>query len=300
MSLPHFFIDAPLEGAAGTLVQLSLDAETTLHMRTLRLRAQEHIIMVDKPGHGWELQLTSVPSRRSTVAEGVLIAERTAARPIELTLVQGISAADRMDQTIRQTTELGVARIIPLSSERSTVRLEEEAREGKRQRWQRIARSAAEQSGQLMEPTIERAVGLTQALELVKDSDALLFFWEESGGRSLAAALDEHLAGKRAASGRRTGGEGDAAFCSRVALFVGPEGGFSVDEARELEAAGARTVTLGETILRTETAAVVACALTLYQLGALGAQLGALGAQSGASATQSGAPVAQAEAFGAR
>jgi 16S rRNA (uracil1498-N3)-methyltransferase len=173
-----------------------------------------------------------------------------------------------------------VAGIIPLVSERSTVRLEVGAHETKRQRWQRIARSAAEQSGQLLVPTIEEAVGLSRALDLVRGSDALLFFWEEAGGCSLAAALDEASLsdgatggeGKDEGQGKEKNEEKDTARCPRVALFVGPEGGFSVEEARALENAGARTVTLGATILRTETAAVVACALTLSQLGALGAR----------------------------
>jgi 16S rRNA (uracil1498-N3)-methyltransferase len=261
MSLPHFFVEGMSEGMAGTSVSLRLDAEAILHMRTLRLRAGEHVVVVDEPGHGWELELTSTPQRHLAVVEGVLISERTESRRVDLTLVQGISATERMDQTIRQVTELGVARIIPLKSERSNVRLEDRARKTKGERWRRIARSAAEQSGQLLLPWIEEPLDLVAALDLVGDLDGLIFFWEEPGGCSLTDALENCALP-----------QDDPHHCPRVALFVGPEGGFSAVEAALLESAGAHTVTLGKTILRTETAAVVTCALALFHLGALGAR----------------------------
>ncbi|MDR1184378.1 MAG: 16S rRNA (uracil(1498)-N(3))-methyltransferase [Coriobacteriales bacterium] len=261
MSLPHFFVEEISGGMVGASVSLHLDAETILHMRTLRLRVGEHVVVADEPGHGWELELTSTLQRHSTVVEGILISECTENREIDLTLVQGISATDRMDQTIRQVTELGVTRIIPLESERSNVRLEGETRKAKKERWQRIARSAAEQSGQLLFPQIEEPLGLVAAIALVRDLDGLLFFWEEPGGCSLTEALEKCDLFPKSTH-----------FPSRIALFVGPEGGFSPAEASLLENAGAYTVTLGTTILRTETAAVVTCALALYHLGALGAR----------------------------
>jgi 16S rRNA (uracil1498-N3)-methyltransferase len=261
MSLPHFFIDEILEGVAGTSVSLRLNAEAISHMRTLRLRAGEHMVVVDRPGHGWELELCSVPQRHSTVAEGVLLVERSEKRTVDLTLAQGVSASERMDQTVRQVTELGVARVIPLRSERSQSRLEGKARQTKLERWWRIAQSAAEQSGQLLLPRIEEPLDLAATLALVKDSDVLLFFWEEPGGCSLTDALESYAFLRR-----------DACRCPRVTLFVGPEGGFSPREAALIKEAGARTITLGKTILRTETAAVVACALALFHLGALGAR----------------------------
>jgi 16S rRNA (uracil1498-N3)-methyltransferase len=264
MSLPHFLIEGPIDGGVGQSVCLALGSEDAQHMHTLRLRAGERIVVGDGPGHGWELELAAAPTRHPPTLEGILVCSHTSERLAELTLVQGISAAERMDQTVRQVTELGVARIIPLESERSTVRLKGPARTTKQQRWQRIAKSACEQSGQLLLPAIEEPVGLDAALALVEGCDVLLFFWEEPGGRSIAAALDGCAA-------RRTPAAcGDAK--PRAALFIGPEGGFSTEEARRLEGAGAQVVTLGETVLRTETAAVVASALVLYHLGGLGAR----------------------------
>jgi 16S rRNA (uracil1498-N3)-methyltransferase len=201
--------------------------------------------------------------------------------------VQGISATDRMDQTIRQTTELGIRRIIPLESERSTVRLDDEARAAKRRRWERVARGAAEQSGQLVLPAIEMPCALPEALALLVTlgCEGLVFFWEEPGGLSLGEALEQlGLVRERPATDGQLRLESQPVFQHeaqpepqparqpRLAVFIGPEGGFSEAEATLIRAQGAQVATLGATILRTETAAVVACALILHQLGGLGAR----------------------------
>jgi 16S rRNA (uracil1498-N3)-methyltransferase len=280
MSIPHFFIEQRIDGKANELVALNLPADVCNHMRTLRLRARERVVLVDAPGHGWEFELDASPERAARVIEGVLVREHLEEHRPQLTLVQGISTADRMDQTIRQTSELGVSRIIPLESERSTVRLDSATRAAKHERWQRIARGAAEQSGQLWLPTIEEPVDPRGALEALANYDALLFCWEEPGGRSVRAAL-RGVASRAKSGGRgsrdgakeqtQTLGDSQKPHGPHVAVIVGPEGGFSVEEAVLFASAGAKTVTLGTTILRTETAAVVTCALALYELGALGA-----------------------------
>lgn len=243
-------------------------------MRTLRLRPGEHVVIGDRPGHGWEMELLSVPGHRRDALEGTLVGEHADAPETGLTLVQGISAAERMDQTLRQTTELGVSRVIPLESERSNVRLDAAARRAKQRRWQRIAQSAAEQSGRLRMPEIGHPVGLGDALALLEGHDALFLFWEEPGGTTFGEAWERAAAAHREASLHGTsqgGGPGSlGAPVPRTALFVGPEGGFSASEARRMQGAGAYTVSLGSNILRTETAAVVACTLALSRLGALG------------------------------
>jgi 16S rRNA (uracil1498-N3)-methyltransferase len=262
MSLPHFFIDDTsigiLPSSPHDLRAIDLPRQVIDHMHTLRLKPGEHIVLVDAPWHGWEIELTATPDKKSQRIEGVVRGERSGGPAVDVTLVQGISTGDRMDQTIRQVTELGVSRIIPLESERSTVRLTAASRQAKHERWRRIARGAAEQSGRLTEPGIDSPKDLASTLETLKDHDVILFFWEEAGGITIKEALSRT---------RRKNGLPDN---PEVALFIGPEGGFSKREADLIEAAGAKTVTLGETILRTETAAVVATALVLHRLGALG------------------------------
>jgi len=260
MSLPHFFIHEQIEGVAGEFVAIPLDRDVAAHLKTLRLKAGERIVLIDRPGHGWKLILSDTPDIKRGIVEGCLENEMRSQMRADLTLIQGISAADRMDQTIRQVTELGVSRIIPLESERSNVRLQNSSRDKKRERWQKVAISAAEQSAQLRYPAVERPVGLDEALALLAGYDLLLFFWEEADV-ALSSVFTRY---------------GDERNPSKVGFFIGPEGGFSHAEAERIKAFGALELSLGPTILRTETAAVVASALILYQLGALGA-LGALG-----------------------
>ena len=268
MSAPHFFIDQVIPGKTGEYVKLILDEDVLGHMRTLRLKAGETIALIDTPGHAWQMLLSTAPKKRSKSIEGSLTDEYMRERTVDLTLIQGISAPDRMDQTIRQVTELGISRIIPLKSEFSNARLDASAHERKRLRWQKIARSAVEQSNQLYCPTIECPVNLTEALNMLEGYDLLLFFWEKAQNCPLSQAMSEC---KRITPQSVPAKEQqNCAPVIKTAVFVGPEGGFSDKEAASIMAFGARAVSLGPTILRTETAAVVACALVLDRLGALG------------------------------
>ncbi|MDR0347432.1 MAG: 16S rRNA (uracil(1498)-N(3))-methyltransferase, partial [Coriobacteriales bacterium] len=253
MSIPHFFIGNRIEGKAGDAISLSLPQDVAKHLRSLRVRPPEHLIFVDSPGHAWELELTTAPSRGSSHIEALLLREHEDSWHPDLTLVQAISAANRMDQTIRQVTELGVSRIIPLESERSTARLDATGRVAKRARWERIAQGAAEQSGLLRLPSIEPACDLSTALSMLVSYDALLFFWEEPGGMSLSEAL-EGISGLPATPAATTAStlstKGDKNGTSaRVAAVIGPEGGFSEAEAACIRAAGGHTITMGSTIL---------------------------------------------------
>ena len=124
-------------------------------------------------------------------------------------------------------------------------------------RWRAIAKSAAMQSGQPAVPDVREPAGLREACALLADADALLVCWEEAPGASrLDVALDCALGGGRAAQG------------ARVAVVVGPEGGLAEREVEALLACNPRSslVSLGPSILRTETAGIVAPALALYEL----------------------------------
>ncbi len=264
MSIPHFFIDQPIEAQVGKSLEFVLPKFVSDHLHTLRVRAGEQIVLVDFEGHGWHLTLNSPVDKKDQLLCAEVIGELSSKRKTDLTLIQGISATDRMDQTVRQVTELAVAKIIPLQSERSTVRLDKNSKEKKLERWKRVARGAAEQSGQLHEPTIHMPISLDQVLASLSDYDLVLLFWEELGGCSISEAFDSYRS-------RFNNENLSKAAPQKVAIFVGPEGGFSKSEAELVLASGAHAVSIGETILRTETAAVVASALTLYQLGGLGA-----------------------------
>jgi len=241
---------------------LALDAEILAHLSTLRTRAGECFVLVDADGRATTFELLEAPRRKASALTVRICGRICYTRPAKLTLVQGISTTERMDQTIRQATELGISRIIPLESMRSTVRLTPESRLKKQDRWQRLARAAADQATCTLVPDIVAPCKLTESLSLIRDCDVVLLAWEDFHGPGIRTALAAHLADT----------------CERklphVALFVGPEGGFDPAEVEILTTVGAVLVSLGRTILRTETAAVVASALVLHELGELGNNIG--------------------------
>ncbi|HBT95664.1 MAG TPA: hypothetical protein DEB24_06085, partial [Coriobacteriia bacterium] len=125
MAIPHFILNEKVDGTVGAKLELTVSKDVHEHLFTARIKAGERFILVDAPGHGWEMQLLDGVDKKRPLISVSLCGEIVTERSADLTLIQGISAGDRMDQTIRQVTELGVTRIIPLESERSTVKLDE-------------------------------------------------------------------------------------------------------------------------------------------------------------------------------
>jgi 16S rRNA (uracil1498-N3)-methyltransferase len=175
---------------------------------------------------------------------------------VELTLYQGLPRGKRFPLVIQKATELGVARIVAITTARSQVRLEPRGVPAKLQRWRRIAEEAAEQCLRPAAPELIMAGSWADALD----------HWRAAGLPGLL--LDEALAG---AKGRAVGEVLERLGRPlSLAAFVGPEGGFAPEEARSGREAGLTPVALGPRVLRTETAALVVCTLVMYALGELG------------------------------
>ena len=234
--------------------ELPLIPDILAHLCTLRIGIGERFVLVDSSGNATSYEACATPHRKSNTLAVRLCERWVYQRPAAVTLIQGISVAERMDLTIRQTTELGVSRIVPLESARSTVRLTPESRLLKQKRWQRLALAAADQAACAMVPEITAPLMLADAIKTVSDCDVLLVAWEEYDGPGIREALLSYEETNK----------------PHVGIFIGPEGGFEASEVAVLQAAGAIPVSLGSSILRTETAAVVAVALILHELGELG------------------------------
>ena len=161
---------------------------------------------------------------------------------------------DKFEWVLQKCTEVGVGRFVPMITERSVVRDGESVAGGKLERWRRILTEAAEQSGRGRVPELAAPVESDKGMAEL-----------EGFARSLIASTEAQDSGL----------ENCLRGCSRIggvsiALFVGPEGGFTEDELERGRASGAIPFSLGERILRTETAAVVASSLILYELGEMG------------------------------
>ena len=190
-----------------------------------------------------------VPGKDKTTVRINEIRECESEPPVKVTLYQSVSKGERMDLTIQKAVELGVGRIVPVFSERCVVRPEK--KDSKRERWQKIALEAARQSGRGIVPEVAEPMLFKDALKSASAaSDLILIPWEEEKGETLKQRLRSE----------------DRDKLSEIAVFIGPEGGFSGNEASMAKTNGAISVTLGKRILRTETAGPAVLAMILYEI----------------------------------
>jgi 16S rRNA (uracil1498-N3)-methyltransferase len=230
---------------------VTFEPEETRHLaRVLRLRPGAVLRAVDGRGHALTVRLTRVGAR---AAEGDIIGRdlESFESPLDLTLVQSIPKGDKLEVIIRMATELGVTRVVPVVSARSIVRLEPGRESGRIKRWQRVASEAAKQSGRAVIPDVARPVTLAEWLVAPLRLPGLVLCLWEGAKIPAAAVLPEGC-------------------ITRAVLVVGPEGGFTDEEALDLRAAGAILAGLGPRILRAETAGPVGLALLQSRYGDLG------------------------------
>ncbi len=210
------------------------------HMRrVLRLRPGDQVTLFDD--QGWEHE-GMIRAYTDEIGEVEIFRSFRPEResPVEITLAQALGKGEKMDWVVEKATELGVRRIAPFFSSRTIPRLDREKLERRKSRWEKIALAAAKQSGRGRIPEILPAAGFTDLVGRPWECQLKLFFWEGESGQKLTEI-------------RRESGRVDA-----VLLVIGPEGGFSAEEASEAKRRGFQPVSLGRRILRTETAALAA------------------------------------------
>lgn len=241
MRITRICADQPL--APGFAIQLSKQAKEYVG-RVLRLREGDPITLFNGDGYDYPARLTgSGPD----ISAQVLAREPPAAAEagVAITLVQAIARGEKMDWIIQKATELGVERVVPVSTQRSEVRLDAERADKRLAHWRKVATSACEQCGRARIPAIDAPQTLHAAADIA--SDLRIFFHPESSVR----LSDTHL---------RVGS---------IAMAIGPEGGFDDREHALLDRAGWRPLRLGPRILRTETAGLAAIAAVLALIGEL-------------------------------
>lgn len=253
MSSHRFFLESMLPEDPGPL-DLPLSASDLHHaLVVLRVAAGMELTVVEPDGSAWRTRVTEVfPDRLSAER----LAKVPGASPCRVTLVQGVAKGTKVDLVVEKATELNIEAVVPVLTERSVVRLDHDKRRTRGERWRRVAQAAAKQSQRTSVPAVSDPAPLAEVLPRLAGAAAILVVWEGAAatGPGIGQALDEAGVSAR----------------SNVALVVGPEGGLTSEEVYALEAAGARAVTLGDTVLRSETAGIVAAALCVYELGGLG------------------------------
>jgi 16S rRNA (uracil1498-N3)-methyltransferase len=170
--------------------------------------------------------------------------------PFALVLFQALPNKERMELIIQKATELGATAICPLKSRHSISLQEREVTQPKAHRWQHIAKKAAEQCRRGIVPTVAPYCSFAEALAQARDIELKIILWEKEKTR-LASLLK------------------DTPVPSGIALLVGPEGGWAEEEVEQAQDEGFIAVSLGGRILRTETAAIAACAILQYAWGGI-------------------------------
>ncbi len=236
------YVDHPLAESG----ELTLPEAPSHHLlRVLRLRPGARIHLFDGQGLEYPAEILPSETRGSCRVRLDPAVQPPVESPLQVTLFQAIGRGDRMDWAVQKATELGVARIQPVMSERTEVRLDPKRAEKRRRHWQQVAVSAAEQAGRVRIPCIELPLALAQ----ITADAGLAFFLDpqaEQGLNDLTRPAD-----------------------GRCALVVGPEGGLSEVETQYLQQQGFGPLRMGPRVLRTETAGPVAIALLQARFGDL-------------------------------
>ncbi len=177
---------------------------------------------------------------------------------VEVWIAQSLPKGDKMESVIQKCTEIGAARFIPFVSERTIVQYDGRKELKRIERWQKIAKEAAEQAHRNRIPNIDTSLTFKQLLDRVQQVDLALFCYEKEAGLRLKDVLQKTEVGPQAGKVRI------------YLLIVGSEGGFTEDEMVKAEAAGCKSISLGSRILRTETAALVGLTCIMYETGEMG------------------------------
>jgi len=238
---PRFFID-PSQASGDSI---TVTGDDLRHIRTV-LRKKQGDLLTLLDGKGTEYTVTITDIRKDGIGTEVIECRQRERHGPAITLGQGIAKADRMDWIVQKATELGVSSVVPLVTERTIVKVKDE--EKRVSRWQKICREAAMQCGRTDIPKVRSIRPLGEFVRtLVSGAETLLLMPWEEGGEPLKQVLRARPAARN------------------IVVLIGPEGGFSRVEADNAREKGFLLVSLGPTILRTETAALAALGMIGYE-----------------------------------
>lgn len=244
--MPRLLVDPDLLNE--TIIELVGEHHHRLS-RVLKVQVGEAVELIDGRGTIFNTAIFNVSKTKTSLR---FISKRFVPKPkTEITLAQAIAKGDRFDFVIQKVTELGVSRIVPLITRRTVVKIPKGREKSKLNRWREIARHALEQSGQAWLPEISEPKSFHDFVVSPKASELNLFFYEEEGERRIKDVWPSSLP------------EG-------VLVLIGPEGGFDPAEAQLAVKAGFLSLSLGKTILRTDTAPMAALSIIQFLTGNIG------------------------------
>lgn len=241
--MPRFFVDKR-ELCSDFFV---LTGENAAHAKVLRLKNGDEVTVCDGEGTDYRCVVSDVSNGQiSLVVRSAGETENEAAVPCRVFMAYAKS--DKFEHVIQKATELGAAELIAFPSARCVSRPDEKSLVKKVERWQKIAASAAEQSGRGRIPTVRVVPSYAEALRQAAQAELAVCFYENENELTFRQAIE-------------------AAPFHSAAILTGPEGGFEPEEVAQAAAAGLQICTLGKRILRCETAPLCALSALMYAVG---------------------------------
>lgn len=242
----HFFVSPDQVGDR----EITIEGSDVNHIRNvLRMKPGEQVMLcTGQDSRDYRCEITEI-AEAYVRAEILEVEENGAELPSRLYLFQGLPKSDKMELIIQKAVELGVSRIVPVSTKRCVVKLDAKKADARRKRWQAIAESAAKQSGRSVIPEVAPLITYEKALQEAAKLDVRLIPYEHARGMEETKKI----------LGKIERGQS-------VGIFIGPEGGFEEAEVDAAMGQGVHPITLGRRILRTETAGLCILSVLMFQL----------------------------------
>jgi 16S rRNA (uracil1498-N3)-methyltransferase len=243
--MQHFFVTP--DQVSGQ--KIYIEGSDVNHMKNvLRMKVGEEVEISDGNNHRYLCSIESFETE-SIVLEIEEELNVDTELPSKIYLFQGLPKSDKMELIIQKAVELGVYEVIPVVTKRAVVKLDAKKADKKVSRWNEIAKSAAKQSGRGLVPEVASVVDYKTALKHAKELDVVLIPYELAEGMEATRKVIEAI---------RPG--------QSIGIFIGPEGGFEKEEVLLALEEGAKEITLGKRILRTETAGLTTLSILMYHL----------------------------------
>jgi 16S rRNA (uracil1498-N3)-methyltransferase len=234
---------------------VTIEGDDAYHLqRVMRAEIGDEVICSNGKDREARVRITSL-DKNSVMGEAAEELSMTAEPAVKVWIAQSLPKGDKMEIVIQKGTEIGAARFLPFLSERTVVQYDAKKEAKRTERWQKIAKEAAEQAHRNRVPEVESVLSWKQLLRRAEQVDAAWICYEKEDGKQLKTAILEALEAEKRMS---------------FLIAVGPEGGFTEQEIQQAETAGFVSVSLGKRILRTETAAMVGLTCLLYETGEMG------------------------------
>ena len=253
----RFYVD----GCSASDKSIRITGEDVNHiLNVLRLGVNDEIVVSDGSSRDFECRIAEI----NTQGEGYIVAnivdmhDNNAELPADIYLFQGVPKGDKMETIIQKCVELGVYSVIPVMMERTIVKLDDKKKDKKIARYNLISESASKQSRRGILPKVMDYMTMDEAISFAESQmDVILFPYEFAEGMDASRKVINELVDDIASGNKEK---------KSIGIYIGPEGGFADSEARALEDIGAKTISLGHRILRTETAGMTVMSILSFLL----------------------------------